>query len=239
MKAKNLQFVSLFLVLTTLHALGQENVNATVSKNANNVSVSTDKTYILLYEEPMEGQITFKDKTFAKAKLNINLLSDDILFLDNNTGTLLPLANQKDVNFFSIGKDLFFNTSYGLIQVIANIKDIQLGIARGFSTKDVKKQGAYGISSSIASTQQVTSISGTDIDIPIFTSLTLQQKVDLGYYEKFYLIFKGKFKNANIKNFSKVFGLNKKELEEFCKKEDLDLSSKNDIIKLMNFCTAR
>jgi len=217
--------------------LAQENINAKVSRNENDIYVSTDKNYVLLYAEAMDGRITFKDKTFAKAKLNINLLTDELLFISQQN-QLMPVANQDQISFFSIGKDLFFKTPNGIVQVIANIKDVQLGVVRGFKTVEIDKGGAYGMSSSTSSVQQASSLLETSNRV-IASSLTVNQKVELGYYEKWYIVSNGKFYLATAKNFSKVFEVNKNEVNTFIKTENIDITNKDDLIRLMNFCTAR
>ncbi|HBI81025.1 MAG TPA: hypothetical protein DDY04_03525 [Bacteroidales bacterium] len=225
------------LILITPYAKSQEKINATVTQGENSSTLSPDKNYVLLYENPTEGRITFKNNTFAKAKLNIDLLRSEVLFLSPEK-ILTPLANQDQISYFNIGKDLFFKSSYGIVQVIANIKDVQLGIVRGFKPVNVEKEGAYGMTSSTSSIQQISSILETSPNI-YATSLTVKQKVDLGYFEKYYLISNGKYLIANNKNFSKVFKIKKKELDEFTVKESIDFSDKDDLIELMNFCTAR
>ncbi|MEJ5317891.1 MAG: hypothetical protein WHS63_12840 [Tenuifilum sp.] len=236
---KSLRFSSTLLItfMVINNCFAQENVNVKVSRNENIVDISAEKSYVLLYNEPLDGRITFSDKTYAKAKLNLNLLTDEVLFITPEN-ELLPVANQDQISFFSIGKDLFFKTSNGTVQVVANINDIQLGMVRGFKTVNIDKGGAYGMSSSTSSVQQASSLLETGNRI-IASSLTVNQKVELGYYEKWYLINKSKFYPATLKNFSKIFKIDKKELETYVKTANIDINKKEDLISLMNYCTAR
>jgi len=225
------------LILITPYAKSQEKINATITQGEKIATLSPDKNYVLLYENPTDGRITFKNNTFAKAKLNIDLLRSEVLFLSPEK-IYTPLANQEQISYFSIGKDLFFNSSYGIVQVIANINNVQLGIIRGFKPVNVEKEGAYGMTSSTSSIQQISSILETSPNI-YAANLSVKQKVELGYFEKYYLISNGNYLIANTKYFSKVFKIKKKELDEFAVKESINFSKKEDLIKLMNFCTAR
>ena len=115
-----------FVAIFSLQCISQETVSAKVSRTGNEVSIQTDKNYVLLYEEATKGSITFKDKTFARALLNINLLTNEILFV-NDKKELIPIDNQNQVLFASIGKDIFFNTLRGLVKVFVTVKEINLG----------------------------------------------------------------------------------------------------------------
>ncbi len=227
-----------FVAIFSLQCISQETVSAKVSRTGNEVSIQTDKNYVLLYEEATKGSITFKDKTFARALLNINLLTNEILFV-NDKKELIPIDNQNQVLFASIGKDIFFNTSKGLVQVIANVNEIKLGILRQFKTESKETTGAYGIPSTTSSVTQVSSIMSNQSSMPTFTQLSVNQKVDLGYSEVFYLIKNDKFYSiSNSKPFSKVFNMDKKELDSFAAKENIKFNEREDVLKIFNHCSS-
>lgn len=231
-------FLILTLSLSILTSYSQENVTANVTRNGNKVSLDTSKDFVFLYDEPLVGVINFKDKTSAKAKLNINLLTNEVMFV-NDKGTLISIDNQDEINFLSIGKDIFFNSSNGLIQVIANVNDIKLGITRQFKTKNSETSGAYGMPSSTASTQQISSLVDTRSSTPVFAQLSVGQKVELGYSELFYLIKNDKFFHiTSAKQFSKVYSIDKKKLENYIEDESLNLKNRDDVLKLYNFCNS-
>lgn len=218
----------------------QESIMANVSKSGNEVSVETSKNFILLYEESIMGNVTFSDRTYAKAKLNVNLLQDEILFVDDNNA-LLPIKDQNSIQYAAIGKDVFFKTSKGLIQVIANVNEVQLGISRKFKTKNTESSGAYGMSSSTSSTTQYSAfIIDGQKSVPTLSQLTVNQKVELSYSEQFYLIKNGKYIYiSGIKQFSKIFNIDKKELEKYAAQENITLNSRDGLLKLFNYCNSK
>lgn len=238
MKRYILTISLLSAILVTSNA--QENVTANVSRTENETTVQIDKNYVLLYEEPIDGSITFKDKTFAKAKLNIDLLKNEILFL-NADKTQIPMDKQDEVLYFNIGQDLFFNTSKGIIQVIANTNNIKLGISRSFKTSNIEQSGAYGMSSATASTTQYSSyFCNQSAGNPTLTKLSVEQKIDLNYSENFFLIKNNKYNLIkNVKQFSKVFNIDKKELEDFVAQNNTDFKNQENLLQLMNYCTSK
>lgn len=231
--------ISILTIILTI-SNSQEKVTANVSRTGNETIIQTNTNYILLYEEPIHGSITFKDKSVAKAKLNINLLKNEILFL-NSEKILLAIDNQEEVLYLNIGRDYFFNTSNGLIQVIANINDVKLGISRTFKMNNMEQSGAYGMSSTTASTTQYSSYFGNFSNgSPTFEQLTVNQKVDLNYSENFFLIINNKhLLIRNVKQFSKVFKIDKKELDSFVAQNNTDFKNKEDLLQLMNYCTSK
>ena len=235
---KRTTLLSVVAAIVCLQSVAQESVSAKVTRTGNDVSIQTNKNYVLLYNEAIKGNITFKDKSFAKAPLNINLLTNEILFV-NDKNELLPIDNQDQVLFASIGKDIFFNTNKGLVQVVANINEIKLGILRQFKPINKETTGAYGIPSTTSSVTQVSSIVGSQSSMPTFTQLSVNQKVDLGYSEVFYLIKDDKFHSiSNEKQFSKVFKHDKADLEKYIKNENIDLKNRDDVLKLFNYCSS-
>ena len=218
----------------------QESITANISKSGNEVSVETSKNFILLYEESSMGNVTFSDRTYAKAKLNVNLLQDEILFVDENNA-LCPIRDQNSIQYAAIGKDLFFKTNKGLIQVIANVNEVQLGISRKFKTKNTESTGAYGMSNSTSSTTQYSAfIIDGQKSTPTLSQLTINQKVELSYSEQFYLIKNGKYTYiSGVKPFSKIFGIDKKELETYSIQENIDLNSRDGLLKLFNYCNSK
>ncbi|MGD9581551.1 MAG: hypothetical protein AB7V50_09270 [Vampirovibrionia bacterium] len=143
--------------------------------------------------------------------------------------------------FVNIGKDLFFNTSRGLIQIIANVNDIKLGISRKFKTKSAEITGAYGMSSSTASTTQYSSFFfDAQKSAPTLSELSINQKLELSYHEIFYLI-KGDryYVITGVKQFSKLFKIEKTELENYVSQQNLDLKNKDNLLKLYNYCNTK
>lgn len=225
--------------VTTMFSIlvfAQNEVNINVKKVNTSIFLESNKNYVLLLNEPKNGSVIFKDNTIGKSKLNFNLLTDDLLFVDS-TKTYRSVNNQTNIKYVSIGKDLFYNTQKGFIQVIANINNVKLAIARKFKPVNISSKGAYGLSNNTASTTQLSRIANSDNNN--FSMLSIEQKVNLGYHELFYLIDNDKFFLINsVKPFVKVFKVNKKEVENFSKINNIDFNKREDILKLMNFCTS-
>lgn len=103
-------------LIISARCLFAQNDNTTV-KAGEKIKDAVSQKVKFRYPEFTTGSVSFKDGTKSGAPLNLNLLSEEMQFIDAN-GDTLSLDNEATIKYISISNDTFYY-SRGYLELIA------------------------------------------------------------------------------------------------------------------------
>ncbi len=185
-----------------------------------------------LFPEFQDANVYFKKST-SRAKMNYNMLSGEMLFIDPN-GDTLALKNVSEVLAIAFGKRLFKNSPKDFVEVLAtnSTDDSELVIRRRIRKGDERKEGAYGITSSVASISSVSNVyteSGSQ-------ALSISSEVSFKKEITYYLVQKNKYRTADCSGFLKAYPKKKADIENYLKQTPVDFDNEADVLRLFRYC---
>jgi len=198
------------------------------TKNTNVASYFNESRWLM---PSFENASVFLKKSRTDAKVNYDLLTEKLLFIDKNNDTL-AIQNTKDITIVQIGKRYFKYYGDIFVEIIHQSDNSAIWLRRQIKKTDSQRIGAYGMPSATSSITNINSIDVgghfRDIDV-----------VELAKYDNiatFYLSKGSKVRIANKSGFLKTYPKKKSAIEQYLKERALDLDVLEDIIKLNDFC---
>lgn len=180
------------------------------------------------YPEFMTGMVTFKDNTSITARLNYNILTGEVQFIQKND--TLSITNTKAIDNVRILTDTFYYDN-GYLEIVAGRDPAFMAIKQYIKLVDVKKEGALGTRNSTTNSQTVDYIfNGTMFNLICQEDLVLSKKTD------YYLGNKSNgFFYYNKKNVLKLFPQKKSAIENYIKHNGVNFRDKEDLLHLTGF----
>lgn len=187
------------------------------------------------YEQFQQGNITFHNGKEASARLNYNLLLEEMQFI-NLTKDTLSLADEHLIKEIRIGESRFYyDEKAGFVESIADYAPVKLAVHQKFTTINAEKMSAYGQSSAVSSIKSYSSYSTANGQRQ---SLALKGDVVLAIESAFYLVDRNhRVYKANKPSLRKLFSEQKDAIQEYMKAEDIQLDNEEDLRKLLQFCS--
>lgn len=185
------------------------------------------------FEHFRQGEVHFQNGTQANARLNYNLLLEEVQFIDI-TGDTMSLADEHLIKQIRLGGNTFYyDEKSGFVEVIADYTPVKLTIHQKFTTVNAEKMGAYGQSSAVSSIKNYNSIATTNGQRQ---NLTLKGDVVLAIESTFYLVDQNnRIYKANKSAFRKIFPEQKQAIQEYVKQEAIDFNDEEDLKKLLQY----
>ena len=182
------------------------------------------------YPKFVTGNVYFKDGRISQVPLNLNLLNEEMQFIDPN-GDTLTIANEATLNYISINNDTFYY-SKGYLEAVAGNSFAKLGKKQRLKVGGFKKIGGYDQASSASAISSVTSISnGMEIaKMKPKQDILLVKEIDYYIGDKY-----NYFERATKKNIIKMFGRNEPAIEEFLRDNKIRYNNPDDLKKLIDF----
>jgi len=224
MKSKGLFLLTLFFLIW-IQGSGQERVTVRAGDNLTE-ALSTSR---YLFPQFQDARVVLKDRTLM-AKMNYNALSGQMEFMDAN-GQILELS--ENVLAIVFGERMFQYTSKGYMEVLADDPIHKLLVHTRYSEGDRKKQGAFG---TYSSTTAISSYSTIDTDTGV-KALTPNEEVTYTKKHNYYLFFSGKYTLANKASFTKNFGKQRPQMEQYLKEFPVNFTNHEDLKRLFLYCT--
>jgi hypothetical protein len=163
-----------------------------------------------LYRYPQfrYGKVYFNNGDVSGAKMNYDLLSAAVVFIDAS-GDTLAVANETAITYANIGEDTFYYDQ-GFLEKVAGTNNVTIAVKRKLSLADVQKVGAFGISSSTTNIESKESYRDRRYQLGINEELVFTKQTS-------YYIRKGNsgFVTATRKNLLKLFPKEKTSIESY------------------------
>lgn len=169
----------------------------------------------------------------SQAKLNYDLLTEKIFFIDAKQDTL-ALVNYKDVVIIQVGQRYLKPYNNYFIEVIARTKDDnELWLKRQLKKTDTEKAGAYGLPTS---TSGVASINSINTGGGYFKEIEVKEWSKYSHTVAFYLSDGNNPTTANKKAFLKMFSKQKKQIEAYLSENPVNFEKEEDLKRLLEYC---
>jgi hypothetical protein len=197
------------------------------------MSAQTDQKRDLpqfVFEKFTKGIVKMKAGNKYVANINYNMVDEEMIF--EQKGNYLALENIKDIDTVYIQNRSFVPVGEAFYEVIA------AGKATFFIQHKSRysKEGtptAYGITSPTNSSVKVTSVKGANS----FRSLEVPENTTVNAASVNWVNMNGTMEKINgEKAFLKVFPEKETELKAFIKTNKISFKSREDLIKLGNYC---
>lgn len=210
-----------------------------LAQDTKTIRVKTGKSIPLQeryrYADFQAGSVSYTNGSTSEAKLNYHLFLDEMHFL-NPKGDTLSLADEEHINSIQIGGDTFYyDHRNGYLEMVAEYPPLKLARKQILAMAGSEKMGAYGQSSGVSSIRNLTSYSAANSRIH-----KLQPKGDvlLSLDMSYYVIDQNKRSHTATKSgILKAFPKYKKQIERYLKEASIDLKKKEDLKKLIQFCS--
>jgi len=201
-----------------------------LSLSAQKDTLSLDTQFLL--PELHSAKINFKDGSSINVRMNYNILSERMIF--EKDGKVLDLINTEKVDtVFLQGKKYIPNEKI-FIEVI-NGTGIPLFVQYKGDLIPPGKPSGYGGTSQTSSIESIATLYGGaqsyNLKLPsdYTVKLTIINWIRLnGKMEKF----------ISERQFLKIFKTREEEIKKFIKTNNTDFNNRNDIVKLLAFCSS-
>jgi len=182
------------------------------------------------YPNFTQGIVFFRDGTASGARLNYNLLTNEMQFIAPK-GDTLALMNEATIKYISIGNDTFFYDK-AYLQLVSGNPVAKLAKRVTIKVGDIKKEGGYG---GVSSTSAITNYNSIEVDGQA-KKLTMQQEITFRKNTAYYIgdVF-NHFMPATKKNVVKMFGKKQNEIEQYLKDNKVLLDKEDDLKALITF----
>ncbi|MDR3367222.1 MAG: hypothetical protein LBO71_09705 [Prevotellaceae bacterium] len=226
MKKTLLSALFLYSACAALPAQKREAVQ--LSDRYNDVTqIMSGETQFLL-PQFTAGMVMFKSGERASAKLNYNMLLEQMQFIGDDS-SVMAIANLDEVQHVSIGKRFFIKHKSAFIEVLVD-GEVQLGVSRKLRIVDHRKDAGYGGATSLMKVESVSTMDGAPAD-----HLTGTEKLIYEESRTYYLIKSFKPKVANKKAFIKAFPACKDEIV----RQNIDYSKEEQLRALVILCQGK
>jgi hypothetical protein len=225
----SLLLIFILIFFADLSAQDSTTVTIKTGQKVTDVLTSVDIYY---YPQFITGKVLFRDGSKAGAKLNYNLLYDQMLFIDTK-GDTLALADEKTIKYIAVGKDTFCYHE-GYLRMISN-GDVVLAEKQTWVVADVRKIGTHNKSTTTFAVESFsTYTNGSDAakskDLILNEDIVLKRKAEYYFGDKFY-----NFVRAGKKGLLQLSPKNEQGIEIYLKDNKVNFDKKDDMEKLLQF----
>ena len=204
--------------------------NPIVIKAGTSIKESVSVTDLYQYPQFVSGKVFFKPGDSGVAKLNYNRLLDEMQFIDPK-GDTLAIANAGTIRFIRIHNDLFYY-DHGYVKLIKDTNGIKLAEKQTLRVSGKEKMGGYGSPSPASAIDSY----GTFTDQKNIYNLVPREDILLAKKTQYF--FGDKYKRfiwVTKKNLLRQFSERNGALNAYLKENNIDLNSREDLEKLLQF----
>ncbi len=220
----------LFFLIVITRISGYTQNEKWIVKAGENPKEALGDSVIYKYPQFETGTVYFKDGTVSNARLNLNLFTGEMQFIQL-AGDTMALANEGLTKYIIIQKDTFYYSKVFVQSVYSNPM-ARLGKIEMIKPVFVNKETAYGQSSS---TSAITT--GSYYNDNSYLQKLTQAKEVVFYKKTYYFIGDrfGNFQPALKKNIVEMFNTNESAIDAFMKNNKLKLDKEEDLLRLIDF----
>jgi hypothetical protein len=222
--------ILLFLMICfTLPAIAQTPATLRL-KPGEDIRVSAWRDSLYRFPSFLEGQAMFISGPSPKYKMNYNVLSGDIEFL-NPKGDTMVLKKTPEVKLVMVGGHVFFlEPAQGYIEILIQ-QQLALGVKKEFVIvrKDVEVSNGYTTSSD--NTGAVVAYRGNSRSVS--SNADLLVRMNNTY---FFIDQKNEAHPATKATLMKLFPDDRDKLKTYLKEQHTDFKQKDDLAKVLTFC---
>lgn len=182
-----------------------------------------------------KGTVVFENSTKTSTKLNYNVVSNNIYYIDNEK---IYVLSPENVKYIFICNKKFYPLNNKVYELIYN-KKIQILTEREVSWEEFqKRKGAYGAKSPNTVGTNLNYIDLTNIaeDQTYLVNLKDNEDKEITVNLNFKIKYGNNLYSTSKRSFYKIYPNYKKEIQQYIKDNNLNLNQNSDLIKLANYC---
>lgn len=177
------------------------------------------------FPEFIEARLQLLNGSMNSSRVNINLYTGDILFI-NNAGDTMGLANPGEVKRIIIGESLWIPLNKVFWEVLEIQDEIMLLKSKRTKITDQRKEGAYGTTSGTSAVSSVSSL--------VVRSDQIATLLPVGIYDfetevQLRLAKGSKSYVADANGFRKAFDTRKKEITAYLKENRVNFKDEAEV----------
>lgn len=232
---KNLMMLGLVLFSGYFPAMAQKEEDRSL-RIKNGSSISDNIPYIdrFLYPQFISAKVIYMNGAIEEARVNYNMLFNQIQFLDNNNDTLL-LAHPEIIRLITVDDDLYyFDKKLGHLLFIAQYKKFSLVKSKRLAYNGTEKYAAYGqysATSAITTYSSIKTGNGANQKLPGSDKLIFKHKTI--YYMRDQ---NGKIFPMLKPSFNKLYKGHKYKIAQYFSENPPDFDNKEYLLKTLNYC---
>ncbi|MBR3064447.1 MAG: hypothetical protein IKG90_02215 [Bacteroidales bacterium] len=195
-------------------------------------------TWPYYYPDFQQGTLTLSNGQTRVMPINIHLLKGDLHFVDEKG--IIQMAPAGQFSAVQIGEDVFRRVNGYLMKITPGPDDKNFVAVRSLADLTALNEtgGAYGVSSTTASTQRITSV-----DMPGFVNTSHMEQFQhresgkkLKIKKEFYVVVDGQAIKASKKEVTEAFGADRADaFKQFLKKNKINWKDEQSLLKLFDF----
>lgn len=226
--------ICVLVIFNSLITFGQDSTRVII--NAANQNEQELKNKMFQYRQFVPGSAIYNNGTVTESKLNYSYLTNNIHFISPK-GDTLELSQGENFSAIVISSDTFRYYKKQFLQQLTHNPTINLLLKRSLVYSGSEKKGAYGTYSSTASSSSITTMRSNDG--VGYTKLSPDENAVFVFQDDYFFIGKfGQVYPANKKGLHDFFGKNERQLKEFMESNQINLSKKEDLQKVLEFALA-
>ena len=195
-------------------------------------------TWPYYYPDFQQGTLTLSNGQTRVMPINIHLLKGDLHFVDDKG--MIQMAPAGQFSSVQIGEDFFKRVNGYLMKITPGPDEKNFVAVRSIVDMTALNEtgGAYGTSSTTASTQRITSV-----DLPGFVNTNHMEQMQhresgkkLSIKNEYYVVIDGKAVKASKKEVTEALGADKAAaFKQFLKKNKINWKNEQSLLKLFDF----
>jgi hypothetical protein len=183
------------------------------------------------FNEFTNAEIHLKNGVVNSTRININLYTGEILFLNRNNQVMV-LAYPDEISRIMVGSSLWVTVDRITGEVIFTKDSCSLVRIKQTSITDARKESGFGGTSGTASAKSITSYTQDN---------RTSEALAVGEYDfetkiSFVLLKDLKNTAADARGFKKLFPEHKKEIDTYLKTNKIKFDSEKDLISFLQVC---
>jgi hypothetical protein len=185
---------------------------------------------VFIYPEFKFGKVFYTNGDSAGGRMNYNRFLEAFEFIDNKWDTLV-LSPEENIKYFNIGGDIFYYNKPDYLSYKSGSSFCKLAVKQSVKLKDVKKIGAFGISSSTSKIESLDQLRAEQTHQLVANEEIVFSNEAVYYFGNDQNIFLP----ASKKNILKLYPSKKKEIETYFANHNIDFRNGNHLSDLLNF----
>jgi phage tail sheath protein FI len=228
----------ILIIAAYLPALAQRTQTIRSTQTKVNVETVADTSLVFLFPVLKEARLFFKDGKTSEARLNYSIINDKMQ-IQTHRG-ILPLETDQLESVVVEGSTFIYHKEGGYMEVLSE------GSIPLFMKREIKvsvlpvRRGAYGGTDHTSAIDVVSSITTTtgDHGQTIYLENPGGQEMDITLrYNEYFTIEKDgrKIRINNARQLQRDLPEYRNELRDFLRRENINFSSRRDLVKLVKF----
>ncbi|AHM60135.1 hypothetical protein D770_09390 [Flammeovirgaceae bacterium 311] len=226
---KSFTLATIFFLFAFTCSFAQKTTRVTVQDNEDIQYALKDQLY--RFPAFQNGKVFLPNGKYNSAKLNLNLLTNQIQFIDEKKDTLTILSPEQ-LHHVEIDGITFIYHENGFLEMIGDYFPVALARNQKLKIVDRQREGAYGTKSSSASIATVS----TGYTDQLRYNPKVHEDLLVNKVETFYLVDdKTNVSEVSKRNLQRAFPAHKNKISEYIKENKIRFNKEQEVKALLEY----